>query len=295
MHREPEAVVRSLPCWRGVVTVKPLQGGLSNACFRVDDDSGTHVARVGRDFPFHHVFRDREAAASRWAHEAGLAPKVHYSGNGVLVTGFIDGATLEAADVRARLDEVTDLIKRGHRDLRDRARGPAHFFWVFHVIRDYADTLVAGKHEVVPQLPRLLRIAAALEAAQAPAEIVFGHHDLLPANFLSDHERLWLIDWEYAAFGAPMFDLANVAANADFTATEESRLLELYFERRADDHTLRAFAAMKVASALREALWAMVSELHLDAPGADYAAYGKICLAKFEAALTAYPERLELK
>ena len=295
MHREPEAIVRSLPCWRGAVTVAPLQGGLSNACFRVDDDAGAHVARVGRDFPFHHVFRDREAAASRWAHEAGLAPKVHYSGDGVLVTAFIDGATLDAAGVRARLDDVADLIKRGHRELRERARGPAAFFWVFHVIRDYADTLVAGKHEVVPQLPRLLRIAAALEAAQAPAEIVFGHHDLLPANFLSDHERLWLIDWEYAAFGAPMFDLANVAANADFTATEESRLLELYFERRADDHTLRAFAAMKVASALREALWAMVSELHLDAPGADYAAYGKICLAKFEAALTAYPERLELK
>ena len=291
MHHEPEAVVRSLPCWRGAVTVKPLQGGLSNACFRVDDEAGAHVARVGRDFPFHHVFRDREAASSRWAHAAGLAPEVRYSGGGVLVTAFIDGPTLDAAGVRQRLEAVVDLIKRGHSELRDRARGPAAFFWPFQVIRDYADTLEAAGHAIAPQLPRLLPFAAELEAAQGPAPIVFGHHDLLPANFLVANERLWLIDWEYAAFGAPLFDLANVADNSEFGAAEELRLLEFYFERAPDDATLRAFAAMKVASALREALWAMVSELHLDARGADYAAYGKICLARFETVLTAYQER----
>ncbi len=35
----------------------------------------------------------------------------------------------------------------------------------------------------------------------------------------------------------------------------------------------RAFDAMQCASLLREAMWAMVSELHLTAPGVDYAAY----------------------
>jgi len=295
MRREPEAVVRSLPCWRGPVTVKPLHGGLSNASFRVDDDEGAHVARVGFDFPFHHVFRDREAAASRWAHAAGLAPQVQYSGDGVLVTAFVEGATLDAAGVRARLDSVADLLKRGHRDLRERARGSAAFFWAFHVIRDYADTLVAGGHEISAQLPRLMKIAGELEAAQAPGPIVFGHHDLLPANFIDDGARLWLVDWEYAAFGTPMFDLANVADNAEFTETEELRLLELYFEAPPDEQTLNTFSSMKVASALREALWAMVSELHLDAPGADYALYAKNRFAKFEKDLATYQERLASK
>ncbi len=32
----------------------------------------------------------------------------------------------------------------------------------------------------------------------------------------------------------------------------------------------RSFAAMKAASALREALWAMVSDVHLKTPGVDY-------------------------
>ncbi len=284
---DPEAKVRALPCWRGAVRLTPLRGGLSNASFRVDDDAGAHVARVGSDFPFHHVFRDREAAASRWAHEAGIAPQVRFHGDGVLVTAFIEGETLDAAGVRSWLDRVVDLLVRAHKTLRQRARGPAAFFCPFHVARDYAETLRAGGHAIAPELPRLEAIAAELETAQAPMPIVFGHHDLLPANWIDDGERLWLIDWEYAAFGSPMFDLANLSDSAGLDEAQEHRLLSAYFGRAPEAETLRAFEAMKVASALREAMWAMVSELHLAAPGADYGAYAKTCLQRFEAAWAA--------
>ena len=39
---------------------------------------------------------------------------------------------------------------------------------------------------------------------------------------------------------------------------------------------------MKAASALREALWAMVSDVHLKTPGVDYKAHAKDYLARFE-------------
>jgi hypothetical protein len=48
---------------------------------------------------------------------------------------------------------------------------------------------------------------------------------------------------------------------------------------------------MKLASALREMLWAMVSELHLTALGVDYAAYAASCRAKFERARESHSER----
>ena len=51
-----------------------------------------------------------------------------------------------------------------------------------------------------------------------PLPIVFGHHDLLPTNFMDDGKRLWLIDWEYGGFGTAMFDLANISANNQFTS-----------------------------------------------------------------------------
>ena len=55
-----------------------------------------------------------------------------------------------------------------------------------------------------------------LEQAQVPLPIVFGHHDLLPGNFIDDGKRLWLIDWEYGGFGTAMFDLANLSSNGGF-------------------------------------------------------------------------------
>ena len=139
MSAELEEIVRSLPCWRGTPAVAPLRGGLSNASFKVTDDEGAYVARLGRDFPFHHVWRRREAAASRAAEAVGLAPRIHYIGDGVLVSAFIEGRTLTAQDLRERLAAIVALIRRGHLEMRAAIRGEAGAFWVFHVIRDYAD------------------------------------------------------------------------------------------------------------------------------------------------------------
>ena len=281
---DPQTSIRSLPCWRGEIAIAPLHGGLSSANFRVIDKGEAFVARLGADYPFHHVSRRREAAASRWAHAAGLAPEVIHASDGVLVCRFIEGRTYEASDVRADLVRVAGLIKTCHRAMPAHARGEANLFWVFHVLRDYAHILHQGGHAIAAGLPRLGAIADELEAAQIPLPIVFGHHDLLPANFIADAARLWLIDWEYAGFGTPMFDLANVAQNAAMDERGELRLLELYFEHAPSEALLKSFAAMKAASALRETLWASVSQLHLSAPGSDYGAYASACMKRFEAA-----------
>ena len=100
-----------------------------------------------------------------------------------------------------------------------------------------------------------------------PLPIVFGHHDLLPGNFIDDGQRLWLIDWEYGGFGTAMFDLANLSSNGSFGEAEDAALLDAYFEGKVTDDLHRAFDAMKAASALREAMWAMVSDVHLRTPG----------------------------
>jgi len=133
--------------------------------------------------------------------------------------------------------------------------------------------------------------SAIVNGRRASLPIVFGHHDLLPGNFLDDGKRLWLIDWEYGGFGTAMFDLANLAANGSFSLADERLLLETYFGRPASDAVQRAFDAMKVASALREAAWAMVSAIHLVVPGADYCAHAADYLARTEAALASYTGR----
>ena len=63
-----EERIRALPLWRGAITIAPLKGGLSNESWLVRDDAGQHVVRFGKDYPFHHVFRERETMTARAAH-----------------------------------------------------------------------------------------------------------------------------------------------------------------------------------------------------------------------------------
>jgi thiamine kinase-like enzyme len=130
--------------------------------------------------------------------------------------------------------------------------------------------------------------AQALEVAQQPLPIIFGHHDLLPANFLDDGEKIWLIDFEYAGFGTAMFDLAGVSSNALMDTAEQQQLLSTYFGKSPDLVLQKSFAAMECASLLRETLWAMVSSLFLAAPGVDYDAYTLENLNRYNAMLDTY-------
>ena len=278
--------IAALPCWAGEVTAEPLHGGLSNESWKVTDDRGAHVVRFGRDFPFHHVDRAREAMTARAAHDAGFGPALEWAGPGVSVVGFIPARTWGAADVRAAPDRVGRLIRSFHDSMARHVSGAAFLFWPFHVVRDYARTIATGGSPFSEGLPGWMELNEALEAMQVPLHIVFGHHDLLPANFLDDGHRLWLIDYEYAGFGTCLFDLAGAASNAGMDAGETEALLHAYLGQPPEPPFRRAFDAMACASLLREALWAMVSDLHLSAPGADYRAYAEENLDRLASAVS---------
>jgi thiamine kinase-like enzyme len=289
MSSASEDRVRALPCWKGKVSLARLTGGVSNISYLVTDADGARfVARLGDDIPAHHVSRERELAASRAAHAAGFSPAVIHAEPGVMVFAFIPSRTYAEADVRANATSCVALLKQIHNRLGPLVRGPAGIFWVFHVLRDYCARLETENHARAAHAPAWRKVTDAMEQAQFPLPIVFGHHDLLPTNFLDDGKRLWLIDWEYGGFGTAMFDLANLAANNSFSRADEQSLLETYFEHAPDEATWRALDGMKVASALREATWGMISELFVKVPGIDYVAYAEEYLGRYEKVLSAY-------
>jgi len=285
----PEDVIRALPLWHGPVEIASLAGGLTNRNYLVRDAGRQVVVRLGGDIPVHGILRFNEHAASRAAAAAGISPAVLHAAPGVIAFDFIKGRTCTAEDIRADRDRCVALVRRAHRAVALHLRGPILSFNVFHILRDYGHALVAAGSPAVSLLPRLQAAAMMLEEAVGPIELVLGHNDLLPANFIDDGQRLWLIDWDYAGFNSPLFDLGGLSSNAGFAEAEDEALLEAYFERPVDDGLLRRFGAMRCASLLREALWGHVSACHatLDI---DYAAYGAQYLARFEAAWAAFEQ-----
>lgn len=289
--KDPGAFIAGLSCWNGPVDPEPVAGGITNTNFGVVDEGRRYFVRIGNDIPVHGIVRANELAANRAAHAAGVAPAVIHTEPGVLVLEFIAGRTLSPADVRdpRNLDRIVDLLKRCHRSIPEYLRGPAAMFWVFHVVRDYAHTLTAGNSRHTPRLPDLLGTAARLQKALGPADIVFGHNDLLATNFIDDGTRLWLVDWEYAGFNSPLFDLGGLASNNEFPADLGLRLIETYFGRPVEDELSRRFSAMTAASLLRETMWSMVSEIH-STIDFDYATYTATNLARFESALATFDD-----
>jgi thiamine kinase-like enzyme len=269
-----------------------IKGGITNANFLVEHQGRKYFVRIGDDIPVHGVMRFNELAAGRAAAACGLSPAVVHVERGALVFDFIEAKTLAAPDVRMpeMLPRILGLVKVCHRVMPLHIRGPAVIFWVFHVLRDYAHSLRDGQSRHVPALPRLMEIAAGLERTVGAVEIVYGHNDLLPTNLMDDGKRLWLIDWDYAGFNSPLFDLANLCSNSEVSPEAERSVLENYYEREPDGDLMRRYHAMKCASLLREAMWSMISEIHstLDF---DYRAYTAEYLGRFERAFREF-ERL---
>jgi thiamine kinase-like enzyme len=139
-HVEPSRAVedriRALPCWAGRIEIAPLKGGISNESYLVSDGAGRHVVRFGRDYPFHHVFRERELMTARAAHAAGFGPEVRYAEPGVMVSAFLGAKTFSAEDVAAGRRRVADLLRRFHGEMPQEVSGAAFLFWPFHVVRD---------------------------------------------------------------------------------------------------------------------------------------------------------------
>ncbi|HEV7249677.1 MAG TPA: choline/ethanolamine kinase family protein [Shinella sp.] len=288
ISRAVEDRIRALPCWAGRIEIAPLKGGISNESYLVSDGAGRHVVRFGRDYPFHHVFRERELMTARAAHAAGFGPEVRYAEPGLMISAFLGAKTFGAEDVAAERRRVAALLRRFHTEMPAEISGAAFLFWPFHVVRDYARTLKDGGSRMKPHLPGYLALVEELEAAQTALPIVFGHNDLLPTNILDDGDRLWLIDFEYAGFSTAMFDLAGATSNAGLSADEVEDFLDAYFGGAPDPAIRRSHAAMQCASLLREAMWSMVSELHLNAPGADYVGYTADNLDRLDRALDHY-------
>ena len=282
---DPLARVRALPCWSSAVAPEALTGGITNKNFVVRDRGQRFVVRIGDDIPVHQVMRFNELAASKAAAAIGLSPGIVYNEPGAIVFAFVEGKTLAADDVRPRamLARILPLLRRCHREMPGHVRGPALIFWVFHVLRDYAGTLRDGNSRRVSELPRLLQIAGELEAMVGPIDVVFGHNDLLPANFIDDGRRLWLIDWDYAGFNSPLFDLGNLCSNNEVPRDDEDWLLEAYFEKPLTADIRRRYHAMKCASLLRETMWSMVSEIH-STLAFDYVAYTAENMTRFQRA-----------
>ena len=278
---EFENKIKSLPIWKNLENIEPLEGGITNLNFLVSDSGSKSVVRLGSDIPEHLVYRSNEIIVSEAAYQIGVSPKLIYNEPGVLVLEFIESKTLEPKTVRENLNKIVPIIRKIHDEIPNKLSGQPQIFWGFYVIKYYSNYLLNNNSSHISLIPSLLKKAEKLEKLSSPREIVFGHNDLLAANFLDDGSKIWVVDWEYGGFNDPLFDIGGLSSNNDLDENLENEVLEMYFKEKPSKDLIIKYNAMKTASLLRETMWSMVSEITSKIEF-NYAEYTSDNLKKFE-------------
>jgi thiamine kinase-like enzyme len=256
--------LRTLDLAQGPIAIEPIAGGLSNHNFRVRSGVKAYFARVCEPQPILGIDRRNEIVCQQAASRRGIAPEVVHHEDGLLVTRFIDGETLQAEQVRApaMIARLATLLRELHGSW-DHVTGEMLYFCPFQTVRTYAGTAKKLGAELPDDLEAILDDTRALSSRVAPFRPILCHNDLMPANLIDDGARLWLVDWECGGMGHPLFDLANASVNAAFGDPDDESLLEAY-RGEVDPAELALVRTFKAASLLREALWSMIQTVASD-------------------------------
>ncbi len=259
--------IRSLGFWPGPITlIEPLSGGITNHNYLVRAGDDAFVARLCVALELLGIDRRNEIICQREANALGVAPAVVHHEDGVLVSEHLAARTLKPADLRdpTLIPRLARVLHRLH-DGWDRLLGEVLYFSVFQTVRTYTVTARTLGARLPDDIDDLLEDARGLSRQIAPFVPVLCHNDLLPANILDDGRRVWLIDWEYAGVGHPLFDLAGVSANGQFDEPLDVALLAAYRgTSTADPQDLRELRILKTISLLREALWSVIQTVASD-------------------------------
>ena len=207
-------------------TVEPLAGGVSNDVLMVRTAQGAFVVkralprlRVAEVWEASAERSYTEAAALRWAH--GVAPDavprvvtVDRENNVLVIelapAGYGDWKQqLLAGDVRADVGtRLGALLARWHVASASDAA----------VLAEFNDQEAFGQLRVKPfytvaaeRNPAAAAVIGTLVERMAGTRVALVHGDFSPKNVLAqpvDGGGLWVIDWEVAHTGDPMFDVA---------------------------------------------------------------------------------------
>ena len=186
---------------------------------------------------------------------------------GIKVNEYIESAiTLDATTIKTKFDKIAPILQTIHASGKE-LRGE---FAPFEEIKKYESLIEekipytnyeAVREEVFSLEKRLANLGVDRKSC---------HIDLVPENFIeSPQGRLYLIDWEYSSMNDPMWDLAALFLESEFTRQEEEAFLSHY----ESEQTPVSREKISIYKILQDAIWSLWT-VYKEEQGADFGDYG---------------------
>ncbi|BDX32003.1 choline/ethanolamine kinase [Mycobacterium antarcticum] len=240
---ELNAALDQLPALAGRSRrLEELTGGLTNRNLKITTPDGVYVARcAGSSSSLLAIDRDNEYFNSCAAERSGVgAPVIDYRPDlGILLIGYLDGVTLTKADFSR-----PGIIAKAAYACRTLHGGPRfrNDFDMFALRASYLNIIQQNGFRIPEDYldfeDRFESIRRALAHRRQPT--VPCNNDLLAANFVSDGDEIWLIDYEYSGNNDACFELGNIWRDNRLTLEQLEELVTAYYGRSTRNELARA-------------------------------------------------------
>ena len=200
---------------------------------------------------------------------------------GIKVNEYIESAiTLDSTTIKTKFDKIAPILQTIHASGKE-LRGE---FAPFEEIKKYEslieDKIPYANYEAV----RKEVFSLEKRLADLGVDRKSCHIDLVPENFIeSPQGRLYLIDWEYSSMNDPMWDLAALFLESEFTSQEEEAFLS-HYESEQTPVSREKIAIYKI---LQDAIWSLWT-IYKEEQGADFGDYGVSRYQRAVKGLTSY-------
>lgn len=248
-----------VPLLRDRTGMRELSGGLTNRNLAIDTPTGKYVARVSSNTSsMLAIDRESEYENSKIAASVGIGAPVHdyIPGQGLLVIGYLEGRTYGASDVANNLGRIAKSCRILHS-----AKPFVSNFNMFNIQRLYLKTVQENGYrlpeEYVSYLPQVEQMFTALQVLDEGT--VPCNNDLLPANFIDDGEKIWIIDYEYSGNNDACFELGNIWSEASLDYESLQELVDAYYGRHRPEKLARAWF-LALMSKYGWTLWASIQQ-----------------------------------
>lgn len=243
--------------------LQPLQKGLSNSVLSFKFNGGKYVFRypgLGSEIL---IDRGRESIVQKQIEDAGVdtslvAMSVRY---GWRISHFVENRPFNYHDVNDMVRGIIQLRKL--HAVRPKVRWEFDLKEKWESIRDMTPTDKYGENfSQFPEFSEIKeRIYKLYELTKADGiKKCLTHGDCRDENFLINNNEIHLIDWEYAGYGDPGFDIGTYVCGGDHSEEEVDRILFTYFGRKPSKKEKRHYYAYIAISGFFYMHWTMYKE-----------------------------------
>lgn len=249
-------------------------GGMSNKNFKVELGSQEYVLRVPGIGSEGMVVRRNEEHNSFQACQMGITPPIKYfnADTGIKLTNYVKNAkTFDSMMVKQ--PENMDQIAGIFRTLHHSSVKFENEFNVFKEILNYEKLLDKARGKMYDGYESVRRKVFLLEnyLDKLGVNLYPCHNDLVAENLLmAEDGTIYLIDWEYSGMNDPMWDLAALFLENEFSKDEQDYFINSYFEGNEPSNARKKIFVYQILMDYLWSVWTCVKE----AQGDDFGSYG---------------------